>query len=431
MQAVFVKRCPDPYSLSRESQALDLLGQMGAPVPKVLSVDVLALELRMEHVGEDLAAWLQRVGPTPASERQATRLLAEAAGAVVRLCDMGFFHLDLAARNVLVGQDPELPGSVRLADFGLAVTPRFPAQKPLWIRPDRETQHPDLYQAIVEDWSAFFRRHALPLPDRWDTDFEIPMGIYQEDWAGSTMAVDRLRDPWSVVAHGLGKMIEECTARGVFGLHTQAALIREARQVLDLGQPAEGEARLRAAARRLDLLAEGATPRPSPKAPEPAVPPAVTAQAQAQRTSGPSAPTAPTSPSDDPVQAPVSPPGTSTAPVGSPGDRAAPGWGRLTLALVATVAGFVVVDAGYLAYGARISPFTLGVILANLSLTFAIALRLVLRRGLRQHLGWAGLVQGLTLVTLAAELVYTADAVKAGGIALALAAVVLLCSRKK
>jgi hypothetical protein len=103
----------------------------------------------------------------------------------------------------------------------------------------------------------------------------------------------------------------------------------------------------------------------------------------------------------------------------------------LTIALAATVLGFIVVDAGYLAFGARISPFTLGVILTDVALTIALCLVFLFQRDLREYLSRAGMLQGGTLTALAAELIYTAGALKPGAIAMTLAAVVVFCSRKR
>ena len=203
MSHSYRKTFSDRYAMLHEQQILDYLNQRNAPVPKVKLSHMDDSYLEMTHGGMNLSTWIQTTQPGFIASSHA---LAQAIEAVLDVARLWVWHVDIALRNFVIqeandGYSPK----VLLIDFSNSFSPRFPLQKPLWMLPT-PLQHPQLRQSLILDWQAFYARHLIPPPERWDQIFEVPMTLYQEDWS-TGLNVESMQNPWCVISHGIGQMI--------------------------------------------------------------------------------------------------------------------------------------------------------------------------------------------------------------------------------
>ena len=200
----FTKRFEDDHNLSRELSLLNDLAQRGAPVPKVLATDHRALTIEMEHRGQSLAEWVHE-----RPDDEVVQMLSPALAAFDRVARLGVFHLDVAARNVLL----ESPSSrqAQVIDFSAALCARFPLQKPLWLRVNPSIHHPELARAIEADWRVFFEAVGLPVPENFVDHFDIPWDRYAGHWPGS-IAANSLNHQHALLAYGLAGLLDEVGA---------------------------------------------------------------------------------------------------------------------------------------------------------------------------------------------------------------------------
>ena len=200
----FTKQFEDDHNLSRELSLLNDLAQRGAPVPKVLATDHRALTIEMEHRGQSLAEWMHE-----RPDDEVVQMLSPALAAFDRVARLGVFHLDVAARNVLL----ESPNSrqAQVIDFSAALCARFPLQKPLWLRVNPSIHHPELARAIEADWRAFFEAVGLPVPENFVDHFDIPWDRYAGHWP-SSIAANSLNHQHALLAYGLAGLLDEVGA---------------------------------------------------------------------------------------------------------------------------------------------------------------------------------------------------------------------------
>lgn len=203
--ATHIKSFDLPYLQTRELHLLDLLGQRGAAVPKVLRSDLVAGTVEMQHGGLSLSQWLEGAAVSPSL---GARALADAVGVVITIAQAGVWQLDLKLPNMVIHPgEAEPPGLVRMVDFGNAVCAYDPLLKPLWILPT-ELQHPQLRQAIEADWRAFMQRAGLSAPSDFSQPFDLQRGHWAADWHRG-FAVEQLPQPWSVLAHATARMLQD------------------------------------------------------------------------------------------------------------------------------------------------------------------------------------------------------------------------------
>ena len=219
---IHTKTFNDAYSQLREYFFLDLLNQHGASVPKIFTNDIAGKSIRMEHGGDNLFTWLQQ-NRNPAL---IIPVVLQALKAVGQIASVGVLHLDVALRNFVVAMPYEgsLP-QVRMIDFGLAISPLLPLQKPLWIYPHLATQHPLLCDAITQDWQDFFQRNDLSPPNDWHYPFEVSHQVYSADWCQAVRA-DALCGDMRLLAHAMAYLLEQVQqvcAANVFSVDVIAA----------------------------------------------------------------------------------------------------------------------------------------------------------------------------------------------------------------
>ena len=394
----FTKRFEDDHNLSRELSLLNDLAQRGAPVPKVLATDHRALTIEMEHRGQSLAEWVHE-----RPDDEVVQMLSPALAAFDRVARLGVFHLDVAARNVLL----ESPSSrqAQVIDFSAALCARFPLQKPLWLRVNPSIHHPELARAIEADWRAFFEAVGLPVPENFVDHFDIPWDRYAGHWP-SSIAANSLNHQHALLAYGLAGLLDEVGATLTSAHRSRLAPWA---QVLRACQTqAEAQKQIAAAIRALGT--QDATPMPT------AVHTGGKGTAERSSADAPPASRAATSgPMNDADRSAAAPAVEPTAGAWPP--SAEPdgfSWQARALLAALPVAGFIITDQVYISQAARLGDMAfysalatipvLMLLLASLAQTGGLnlqrvcmlvlaALQFMLARDLWPQVGplWAGL----------------------------------------
>ena len=380
----FTKQFEDDHNLSRELSLLNDLAQRGAPVPKVLATNHRALNIEMEHRGQSLADWVHE-----RPDDEVVQMLAPALAAFDRVARLGVFHLDVAARNVLL----ESPSSrqAQVIDFAAALCARFPLQKPLWLRVNPSIHHPELARAIEADWRAFFEAVGLPVPENFVDHFDIPWDRYSGHWP-SSIAANGLNHQHALLAYGLAGLLDEVGATLTSAYRSRLAPWA---QVLRACQTqAEAQKQIAAAIRALGT--QDATPMPT----------ALHTKTSAQH------PSAPMSDGDRSAAAPAVEPSAGAWPRSAQPDGFS--WQARTLLAALPVAGLIITDQVYTGQAARLGDMAfysalatipvLMLLLASLAQTGGLnlqrvcmlvlaALQFMLSRDLWPQVGplWAGL----------------------------------------
>lgn len=206
MSGIYRKQFASRYEHIREQQILEYLGQRQGPVPPVVLSHSEEGYLDMRHGGTNLQQWLSADKP---SARTALQVLACALSALIKTAHLDVWHIDIALRNFVV-QDKPPQKTIWLIDFGNAICPHFALQKPLWMLP-HSGQHPDLQEALIQDWQDFYKRNNLSQPPDWHAPFDVSKQVYDNDWT-SGLYVESLPMRWCITAHGTGKMLLEAAS---------------------------------------------------------------------------------------------------------------------------------------------------------------------------------------------------------------------------
>ena len=401
MTEPFIKHFDDRYTQSREYQFLDLLNQLHAAVPVVFSNDTQLGQIRMAHAGVTLHEWLLALPATAAGQSQALNALQQALSVSRSVARMDVWHFDLAFRNFMVEQANALASpDLRLIDFSLAISSRFPVQKPLWMRPDAKQQHPALHAAIAEDWQHFFRRNQLPEPADFDAEFDIPMTAYRADWCND-LAVDRITQRWCVITHSLGLMLIQSTQFACLSAETRIQLDTRGRGMLHLAAESQAELALEDTLQWLSSQFSAPTPRPRAQAVEAPAQPAQPAQPSGLIASALSEPMAfPIASTPPPL---ISPQVISVADL-SPGPAATLSGIRLLICGVLIGLGYVLTDALYAAHHLQVTTYTAMVVLTALVLSGILLVSMIFSKHRTRLVSRLSQTQGLALLALSLEI---------------------------
>ena len=270
MTDIYRKEFPDSsggeYAQSREYQFLDLLNQLNTSVPEVHSNNTKERYIEMAYAGVNLRDWLKELPSSAQGQFQAFDALQQSLKIVEELAKLNVWHLDLALRNFVVSQALNSTHiEVCLIDFSLAVSKRFPLEKPLFMLPDDRQQHPILFESIKQDWQQFFKRNQLAEPAKYDFLMEIPMGVYKADWSAS-LNVDQIAQPWCVITHSLGNMLSQCSHMSCLQENSRYELGKLADKMLDQSNDEQAKYSLEMTINWLKNRCNEATPRPVVKA---------------------------------------------------------------------------------------------------------------------------------------------------------------------
>jgi hypothetical protein len=277
---------------------------------------------------------------------------------------------------------------VRLIDFSLAISKRFPLEKPLWMRPDKTQQHPALVAALQADWESFFNRHNLASASFDAPDFEIPMPAYQADWS-SGLAADQITLLWCVVSHSIGNMLAQAAQCACFGQGARQQLGIHANKLMNLSSETAAQSALENVQLWMQSQVISLTPRPSRKVDQQTSTGGVPkAAAQA-----PSAPKAAPAVKADSLGLEIHTHPKSTIPLAK--TLAAAVLGGLAYALIDTI---------YLAYQVRVSDYTVGVTLVIGSISVLLLLGLLISERRKRFVSWLSKAHGLAICAFALEM---------------------------
>ena len=359
MTNTYRKEFPDSaggeYAQSREYQFLDLLNQLNASVPEVHSNNTKERYIEMAYAGVNLRDWLKELFSSAQSQSQAFYTLQQSLKIATDLAKLDVWHLDLALRNFVVKQAINSSQiEVCLIDFSLAVSKRFPLEKPLFMLPDERQQHPILYEAIKQDWQQFFHRNELAVPVKYDFLMEIPMGVYKADWSAS-LNVDRISQPWCVIAHSLGNMLSQCAQMSCFQENSKYELIKLAQRMLSQTIDAEAKISLKATSDWIEGNCSEATPRPIAKSKFVEAP--IIQNVIKQDLTPSSPPSQPKNISDE-----------KEIKLLQPNDPRNSLILKISLSILTIAASFTLIDAFYVAYRIKVTSYTLSIAMGALAL---------------------------------------------------------------
>jgi hypothetical protein len=379
------------YAQSREYQFLDLLNQLNASVPEVHSNNTKERYIEMAYVGVNLRDWLKELTSSAQSQSQAFYTLQQSLKIATDLAKLDVWHLDLALRNFVVKQSINSSHiEVFLIDFSLAVSKRFPLEKPLFMLPDERQQHPILYEAIKQDWQQYFHRNELAVPVKYDFLMEIPMGVYKADWSAS-LNVDRISQPWCVIAHSLGNMLSQCAQMSCFQENSKYELVKLAQRMLSHTIDAEAKISLKGTSDWIESNCSEATPRPIAKSTFVEAP--IIQNVIKQDLTPSSPPSQPKNISD-----------AKAIKLLQPNDPRNSLILKISLSIFTIAASFTLIDAFYVAYRIKVTSYTLSIAMGALAfllglictLPFAASKFNVFRRIIQ--------VQGLAIIGFSLEL---------------------------
>ena len=395
MTNTYRKEFPDSaggeYAQSREYQFLDLLNQLNASVPEVHSNNTKERFIEMAYAGVNLRDWLKELTSSAQSQSQAFYTLQQSLKIATDLAKLDVWHLDLALRNFVVKQAINSSQiEVCLIDFSLAVSKRFPLEKPLFMLPDERQQHPILYEAIKQDWQQFFHRNELAVPVKYDFLMEIPMGVYKADWSAS-LNVDRISQPWCVIAHSLGNMLSQCAQMSCLQENSKYELVKLAQRMLSHTIDAEAKISLKATSDWIESNCSEATPRPIAKSTFVEAP--IIQNVIKQDLTPSSPPSQPKNISD-----------AKAIKLLQPNDPRNSLILKIGLSILTIAASFTLIDAFYVAYRIKVTSYTLSLAMGALAfllglictLPFATSKFNVFRRIIQ--------VQGLAIIGFSLEL---------------------------
>ena len=359
MTNTYRKEFPDSaggeYAQSREYQFLDLLNQLNASVPEVHSNNTKERYIEMAYAGVNLRDWLKELPSSAQSQSQAFYTLQQSLKIATNLAKLDVWHLDLALRNFVVKQAINSSQiEVCLIDFSLAVSKRFPLEKPLFMLPDERQQHPILYEAIKQDWQQFFHRNELAVPVKYDFLMEIPMGVYKADWSAS-LNVDRISQPWCVIAHSLGNMLSQCAQMSCFQENSKYELIKLVQRMLSHTIDAEAKISLKATSDWIEGNCSEATPRPIAKSTFVEAP--IIQNVIKQDLTPSSPPPQPKNISDE-----------KAIKLLQPNDPRSSFILKISLSILTIAASFTLIDAFYVAYRIKVTSYTLSIAMGALAL---------------------------------------------------------------
>ena len=359
MTNTYRKEFPDSaggeYAQSREYQFLDLLNQLNASVPEVHSNNTKERFIEMAYAGVNLRDWLKELTSSAQGQSQAFHALKQSLKIATDLAKLDVWHLDLALRNFVVKQaNNSSQIEVCLIDFSLAVSKRFPLEKPLFMLPDERQQHPILYEAIKQDWQQFFHRNELAVPVKYDFLMEIPMGVYKADWSAS-LNVDRISQPWCVITHSLGNMLSQCAQMSCFQENSKYELVKLAQRMLSHTIDDEAKISLNATSDWIESNCSEATPRPIAKSTFVEAP--IIQNVIKQDLTPSSPPSQPKNISD-----------AKAIKLLQPNDPRSSFILKISLSILTIAASFTLIDAFYVAYRIKLTSYTLSIAMGALAL---------------------------------------------------------------
>ena len=183
---------------------MSYLNQRRASVPIIKECIFSEKKIRMENTGVSLSSIKDDINLDMKIDI-AIRIIT----IVKNIFLYGVSHFDVALRNLtLLKECSKEEYKLSLIDFGIAVSREFPLQKPLWMLPNKSSQHILLSDALRKDWKEFFLFFDKKFPRHFNERFDVSRYDYENYWT-TELHVEKISVPLSVITHSLSLTIEE------------------------------------------------------------------------------------------------------------------------------------------------------------------------------------------------------------------------------
>ena len=183
---------------------MSYLNQRRASVPIIKEFIFSEKKIRMENTGVSLSSIKDDINLDMKIDI-AIRIIT----IVKNIFLYGVSHFDVALRNLtLLKECSKEEYKLSLIDFGIAVSREFPLQKPLWILPNKSSQHILLSDALKKDWSDFFLFFDKAFPLHFYERFDVSRYDYENYWTNG-LYVEKISVPLSIITHSLSLTLED------------------------------------------------------------------------------------------------------------------------------------------------------------------------------------------------------------------------------
>jgi hypothetical protein len=207
------------YWILREESILSYLEQRGAKVPKVFIKNTQDQSLTLEFVGKSFHdLFIKSTEQNPAFLIECIRA---ATTELLKIFNLGVLHLDIAARNITF--DIDVSHHVYILDFAQSLSGNNVLQKPIPLIPQPDFQHPELVDALKEDWASFFQYTQNFIPDL-NKKFEVDDKIFTQYWS-ENLAIQKLHSSLAILSHSLGQLYFELSESSILSTKDKGFLI--------------------------------------------------------------------------------------------------------------------------------------------------------------------------------------------------------------
>jgi hypothetical protein len=207
------------YWILREESILSYLEQRGAKVPKVFIKNTQDQSLTIEFVGKSFHDLFIR--STEYNSVFLMECIKAATTEFLKIFDLGVLHLDIAARNITY--DIDVNHHVYILDFAQSLSSNNVLQKPIPLIPQPDFQHPELVDALKEDWAIFFQHTQNFIPDL-NKKFEVDDKIFTQYW-NENLAIQKLHSSLAILSHSLGQLYFELSESPILNTKDNGLLI--------------------------------------------------------------------------------------------------------------------------------------------------------------------------------------------------------------
>jgi hypothetical protein len=207
------------YWILREESILSYLEQRGSKVPKVYIKDTQDQSLTLEFVGKSFHDIF--IKSSDSNPKVLIECIRTATTELLKIFDLGVLHLDIAARNITF--DSVGGNGVYVLDFAQSLSSNYVLQKPIPLIPQSNFQHPELVDALKEDWANFFQTTQNHIPDL-EKKFEVDDKIFTEYWC-ENIAIQKLHRSLAILSHSLGQFYFEMSESPILSNKDRSFLI--------------------------------------------------------------------------------------------------------------------------------------------------------------------------------------------------------------
>ena len=215
----FIDLPANSYWLLREESILSYLSQRGMSVPKVYLKNIEEQSITLEHVGISFDKLF--ISSNKESAIHFFQYIHTAVNELIKIFNSGILHLDIAARNICLNKN--LNNKVFILDFSHCISSNYVLQKPIPLLPQENIQHPMLVEALKKDWSDFYCKSGLEVPNL-DQNFDVDNNLFSNYWVDD-LYVQKLQNSFAVLSHSVGQFYLEMSAAQILSKDDKIFLI--------------------------------------------------------------------------------------------------------------------------------------------------------------------------------------------------------------